>query len=769
MSDDILIICSNCGEEVPLARYCPKCGSMLEVTPIQEVDEQLKRAKEIKKILTNFKNTTAKVLSSNINQALDDLIKHVTNLVSKFNYQKKFLSEKDITNTICFSCSKEVQRQKFCSECGKPLAEHIEDEHKSIINYISFIEKILTTLQNMVEKIISNEAFASLVGVSHLLMQIKKRYQIKLQATITPTPKPTKKIAEKPTITEPQIIVDKEKPDTLWSRFEKNLLNYWFFYLAIILLSVGICLTLFYVVVNITNEASKMAIIYAIGVGIVLIGQIIAIFTRKRVGKKIDDKKKLLKDELKETASKERFGFLHQMTVVIMFIGSVVITTGNVIGMASTLSVPTGLFLYLGYGISLLTIGLGLLNNSEMIVLTGILQTLLYSCIDLLWGQAQNVLNEITSLIAFVVPIIIIVLLAVFFKKWTGSLVVTSVLSVMLCFPQINQNVGLECIILFLIPIMMILVIIFSSEKIHTPYKQSMAVLSMIFPAITLIVISFTNKFMTSASLEPAWGQLYSYEIFLTSLAILGVAYFYPFIQEKHLEMDENNKFLKIFGQLIIGAVAIIAVAVYRENFGDTITTILFFLTYFAFGIVSSLTFIEKETSIESSILSFSISEILAIVLLALKRQALTTADQSLLFIIGVVFIILAYMSLLIPKAFFNSESLYITCAILSGVNIILIGHITALNTWLVFALLLAFVIGSLFVNIPRLIPQIKNWRALSIMTILTNAVVISIFAFTSRYVAFNFEALVIFILFIVVSIPAFFEWKKTKEVTTHE
>lgn len=763
MSGDKNIICNNCGEEVPFAKYCPKCGSMLDVSPIDEVDDQLKRTKEIKKALTNFKNDTAKVLSSEINNIIDSLINNISNIEKKLGYQKDFLTEKDITKTICLYCGSDVKRTKFCSSCGKSLGTHIDDDYRSIVDYINSTQNTLTNLQRMIQAIISGEAYSKLVGLTNLLQQIKKRYQIKMQLVEKPT---IKQVEHKPKV-KPELEIAKERVDTFWSRIEKNLLNYIFFYLAIILFSIGVCLTIIYVVLPISFESTRIAIIYSLGVGIVIIGQVLVF-----ISKAIDKRKSIKEEQLKKTRTDEpsTLSFLRQMAIAIMFIGSVVIFVGGILGMSyETIGVPTGFFLYFGYAVCILTIVIGVLNKSELIILSGIFEMIIFTSVDLLWGESQAVLNGVTSLIAFIVPIILVVLLAIFFKKWAGSIAVTSITTIMLCFPRISQSVGLEFLILILIPIMMVLVIQFGSQNIHVPYKQTMVVLSMVLPAITLIVLSFTNIFLASSALEPSWGRLYSYEIFLTGLAILAVAYYYPFIQQEHLSIDTRNKVMKILGQMIVGVVAIITVAIYRDYIRDTITTILFFLTYFAFGILSSISAIEKEASMESSIISFSISEILAIVLISIRRGVTTIADEALLFIISVTFLLLAYTTLIIPKAFIKAEALFLTWFILSGINIILVGNITAINSWLIFVLLIITTVGSLVVNFPVATSRTENWRILSIVTTITNAIILSIYAFTKTYNAFSYEALVIFLIFMLVSFLSFFDWKKQKEVTSIE
>ncbi|NHJ49630.1 MAG: zinc ribbon domain-containing protein [Asgard group archaeon] len=781
MSGEKTIICSNCGEEVPYGKYCPKCGSLIEATSTEEIEDQLKRITEINKTLNDFKTNTSGFLADDVRNKLEGLLVNTTLLEKKIYHQKQFLMEKDTKATVCFYCHAEVTRTKFCASCGKILGEHVEDEHKSVVDFIAVTQSLLMNLLGMLGKIISNEAITPLRGVHQLLEQIKKRYVLKLRTslkTVTPSPAtPVQpKVVAKPatkTVAKPAAKVRVEdRPDTFWTKLERNLLNYWFFYLAIILFSVGIVLTIYYVVINISSEATQIGIIYAIGAGILLIGQTIAIILRVRAKRKASvESDEKASDKKSKDSPEDRSSFINQMVTVVMFIGIIIIFVAGVLGMASSISVPTGLFLWLSYGFCVITLVIGVLNKSEMITLVGILEIIIYTSVDLLWTQTGSVLNEITSLVFFIIPIILCVLIAIFFKKWVPSIATMAVIPAMLLVPRIIDKVALEFIVLFLIPIMMVLVIQFGSETAAKPFKQSLVILSMLFPAIALIASIFINGYLFTT---PSWDSLQAYQIFLACLSILGVAFYYPFIQEKHLEIKRENKVIKILGQLFVGIVAIIVVGVYHNKYTGVLTTILFFVTYYIFGIISSITLIEKETSIGSALLSFTISEILAIVLISTNNKwttpTLSMADSALLLIIGLSYIILAYLSLFIPKIFEKSKALYSIWIVLSGINLIFLGHLTALNPWFIFVFLIVQIVGALVVNIPVIIPKIDNWRALSILTLVVNAIVLSIFAFTTRiihssFAAFTYEGLVIFLLFMAVTIPAFFEWKKRKEV----
>jgi hypothetical protein len=384
-----------------------------------------------------------------------------------------------------------------------------------------------------------------------------------------------------------------------------------------------------------------------------------------------------------------------------------------------------------------------------------------------MWGGDAAILSEISGLFAYIIPLVIVALLAIFLKKWYSVIAAIAVIPAMLCVPIIVDQVAFEFVILMLIPVMMVLIVRFASAETPTPFKQSLTMLSLTFPAISLLAILFINEFYGLN--EPSWAVFHPYQLFLTCIAILGVATCYPYIQEEYLNVSAKNKFFKIWGQVITGIVAFIAAIVYRNDTSITLVILLFFFTYYVFGILSSIKALRKEASLASSLVSFLIGESLAIILISLSYGTIPKIDQALIFIIGISFTVLAYLSLFFPGIFNQSESLYVVWIIISGINLILIGHITQLNVWLIFTMLIVLVVGSLIINTPILVPKIKKWRLLSIFTLAINTIIISVYAFTSTYTAFDYEGMVIFILFLLVSIPAFFEWKKRKEVAVSE
>ncbi|TFF84614.1 hypothetical protein EU523_01525 [Candidatus Heimdallarchaeota archaeon] len=772
MSGKDKIICENCGQEVPRGKYCRNCGALLKGTSLEEMTIQIDRIRSTIDHLENFHSNTSKTLSSSIKTKLEKIISGLTNLLHKLENQREAIKEdKERVEMICLFCGQKTKRVNFCSVCGKPLSRNQKEEDKEIYEFTRKLAFQLQELRKTVKPLLSEEIIIPLIEASGILHQFLKRYAIK-------TEKRVKEISKKPVTKEVERVSPKEqtiqpslvREETFWSKFERNLLNYWFFYLAIILFSVGICITIYFVVINIDSELTQIGVIMGIGGGFALIGEILAIFSKIKStndNRKEDENKKAKKKKVtKKLIASEQFNYLRQIAAIVLFIGFTIIFVGAVLGMASSVPAPTGLFFYLGYCISIVAIVLGVVHNIELVVLLGVLQLIVFNAVDLLWEETPAILNEVSSFFMFLIPVVIVTLITIYFQQWVSSIVVTSVLPIMLCIPKIHQQIGLEFLIIFLIPIMMGLVIQFSAEKIPLPFRRSMVGLSMLFPAVALVVLTFTSKFVPTT--EPAWGQLYPFEIFIGSFSILAAAFYYPFVQEEKLEIKSKNKILRIAGQILVGIVAIISVAVYT----DAITTLLFFLTYFSLGILSSLK-IQREYSLFDQILSIAISEILAIVLLSIIKSK-TIADEIFIFIIGISYMIMACVSLFISEKIYKPEAMFSVWIIVSGINTILLGHTTNINTWLVFTAILLLIVSSIFVNLPVLLSEKGNWRPLSLVCLIVNAITISIFVFTSRivsptYAAFEYESLVIFLVFLVVSFPAFFNWQKKQEVVVNE
>ncbi len=796
LSTDEQIKCQSCGALVAKGRFCPKCGAILGATELDEVKDQLERLNEIKDLTNQLRGKVLDKLSINSEKLLLAFREEFSIIHSRFETKHKQLSKKPSKKTAktettegdrinCTSCGASVPNVRFCKECGSPLHATPLDELNDLANRLNNLALIFSNFKDSIQKELVDDELELANNIVVLLNQFINRINAKRNALaktldvpiparrpkevkVTPAVAPVGKPRVEAMLVEPGI-----KQPTVWSNIEKNLLNYWFFYLAIILLSIGITVVIYYVVVTLDSKVYQLVVIYIIGFVILLIGQLITSGLRWRTKKKLAEKEKEVDykpgdtiERVKDSrVTEERRMPVPQITSVIIFIGFIVLFVGGFIGLAAyqSLGVPKYVFLLISYGICLASIGLGILNNSEMLMLTGFIPAIIFTAIDILWevgGSGTSSLGSVGSLFGFTLPIVFAALVAIFFRKWWGSVVTMSVTPFLIMIPKISAQIGLEFIPLMLIPIMVVLVVRFSKDKIPLPIRRSLTVMSLLFPSIALFVLAYPYAIFQT---EPAWSRIYPFEIFISCLTILGVSFYYRFIQEEYLEIRSNQYYIWIVGQIFVGAISVFTIAV-----NDTIvTTALFFASYFIFGILSVLKIMKKHFNVASAIVSFIFAELQAILLLTLNNPT-RIAQDVLYYILGISFLLLTIVSIFISNVFIESTALYAIWSIISGINIILLGLLGTLNAWYAFSGIILLLVTSLIVNLPIIIPHIKEWRMYSIVSLIVNAIVISIFLLTGSLEEFPYEALIIFVIFIVINVSAFFDWK-IKEVKVLE
>lgn len=790
MSTGEKITCQSCGENVPKGRFCPKCGAILGASELDEVTDQLNRLQEIKTLVNELRVKSLDKISIESEKILLNFREEFLVLLQQIEIKQKNLSEKESTNDkkkqktdgnriICGNCGADVPNVRFCKDCGLPLHASPLTEIDNSLNRVIRLTQIFGQFQNLTKTELPDDLAETVGAIAVLLQQIKNRLIAKrniLAKTmdIRPTPavvvQPTPTgVAVEPSRVEAELVA---KPQTAWSQVEKSLLNYWFFYLAIILFSVGITVTIYFVAVEVTNLSTRVIIIYSIGGGIVLLGEIITLLTkwqRRRQEHKIAEADYESGDTVEKgsvTKPEERKLPIPQLATVIIFIGFVVLFTGGFFGYAD---IDPTIFLILSFGVAIISIVLGILNNSEMLIFIGFNASIIFTAADILWHTQIVLGGGIGSLFGFIIPIVLASLVAIFFKKWWGALIAMSVTPIMISIPRISQNVALEFIPLLLIPIMILLVIRFSKKSIDINNRRILAFLSLIFPAIGLVILSI--PLVHSGTTEASWGQIYPWEIFLSCLAFLGVSFYYRFIQEEHLEFKQSNFAIWIIGQIIVGIISVFSIGF---NYGSgspieyLVTTILYFASFFVFGILSVLKTFKNHFNIATAVISFVFAELQAILLLSLINPG-STIEQVLYFVVAISFTILAFVSIFITKVLTDSNALFVTWNILSAINIILLGLLGKLpNDWYGFAGIILLLVTSLVVNLPVIIPQIKNWRVYSLITNLVTAVVIFSFLMGGKLAVFPYAALVIFLVFLVLNISPFINWKQ-KEVITLE
>jgi len=772
------IICQSCGASVPKGRFCPKCGTILGASDLDEAKDRLNRLQEIKKLVDDLRVKSLDKISIESEKILLSfreeflvLLKQAENKVETLSKNQpaddKKKQKTDSNRINCSNCGANVPNVRFCKECGSALHASPMAEIDDTLNRVNRLIQLFGQFQTMTKTELPDDLVETVGAITTLLQQIKNRLIAKRNIIVktTPTVRPTPAVAVQPTPTpvgvEPMRVELEEKPKSAWSGIEKSLLNYWFFYLAIILFSIGITLTIYYVSIEVSVKSTRVIIIYSIGGGIVLLGEIASILTRWRRKKQdlqeadVEYKSGDTIDKEKNQKSQERRLPIPQLANVIIFIGFIVLFTGGFFGYAD---ISMTAFLFVSYGVALLAIVLGIVNNSNLLVFIGFNAAIIFTAADVLW-HSTIVLGSIGSLFGFIVPIILAGIVAIFFKKWWGALITMSVTPFMILIPEVYRSVGLEFIPIILIPIMILLVVRYSDDSIPLQFRRGLVFLSLIIPSICLIVLSFSND-----ASEAAWGRIYPWEVFLTCLTFLGVSFSYRFIQEKYLEFKQSNFTIWILGQIVVGMISVFSIAF---DF-NTVTTSLYFASFFVFGILSVLKAFGKHFNIATAIISFVFAELQSILLLTIANPV-AVLDQILYFILAIAFTILALVTVFISMLFINSDALFVTWTIISTINIILLGLLGKLpNDWYGFVGIVLLLVTTLVVSIPYLIPQITNWRVYSLIANLSTGIVIFSFLMGDKLATFPYEGLVIFLVFLVMCVSPFINWKQ-KEVAIIE
>ncbi len=781
------MICSNCGENITTGKFCPKCGVALSITPEQEFDIQKYRLNEINNKLANFESSFLKALAPGYHQKFNEIKFSIDTLIKKLDHDSDRIKLKDkeleSITIICFSCGQEVPITKFCQNCGKSIVEFETDYKGGYVQNLAQTQKSINVFRNMVAKVLATEALTDIEiiikNMRQLILYFSKKdtdevdsstgvSEIKQPKPVLPTKqyekipimKPEKTPTQTPRSKKSEIRPERKK-SAMYSKLERNLLDYWFFYLATIIFSVGISITLYFISVELDSEVWQLVIIYSIGAVIIGFGQGLNLISRQR------KKKKLAREESKQTSDKKKkptpaeiIRYTPQMTSVISFIGFIVLFVGGFIGILSyqSLGVSKGVFIGLGLGLSAVCMAVSILNKSELLALTSILQAIIFVAVDLLWAQYPPILNNISSLIVYSLIIIGATCVAVFFKKWTVSAATMAVLPILACIPRVYTQIGLEFLILVFVPIMIILTIQFGSEKTPMPIKRSLVVLSFLLPVISVFVISLTSFFIPTT--EPNWAAYQPYQSLIIGVVIIGISYYYQFIQEKHLDIKSSNEITWFAGQILTGIISFLTVGLYK----DTLITSLFFAIFFVFGILSTVKFFREKLAVQNIITSFVIAEILAILIIVLVDVD-TTAQAILVFLLGISFVLVTIVSLFIPHLLHQQPVLFLVWFTLSTINLILLGLMAIISPWLIFVIILLNLSCSIIAALPIIIPKVTLWREFSVISLILNGIAVLVFLLTGKLAFFDYVPLILFIFFFLASISGFIDWKEPEVV----
>ncbi|MHA1213195.1 MAG: hypothetical protein ACTSSH_12135, partial [Candidatus Heimdallarchaeota archaeon] len=618
--------CPNCGHIIDIGIFCPKCGSKLQLDTTTDFGNEIREHLiALHKLMDKFRFKIYKKLAIADERILLNFRASLEEIELEYGLTPEILAATKKTSEIdseqlnlvlCPRCRVQVKRGKFCPKCGSQLEEgnirkldsRIYRVRSIIQNYQIFMRNIqdtlteeLVTITGKIDSLLKEILDKLTRQHNNIIDTMKTRQIARVQqpAVITrdisaPIPVSGQRVhkigqqvipvaAHAPSrlpedVSSSRVIPTQKK--SFYSKFEKNLVNYWFFYLSIFLLTIGVILTVVFVVRDIPDVNLQLVVIYSIGGGILVIGELITILLKRRKLKEkiaqAKEKKEVQEDEDKESQAveepQERTFPLPQFATVIVFIGLLTIYTAGIIGFGSGL--PRSIFTFVSFGVALLAVVLGVLNDSEMTTLTGFIPMIAFIFLDVSWGGGSS-LNEIGMLLSFVIPIIIATIIGIFFNKWWGSIVLITVVPVALCIPIISTKMGLEFIPLIMIPLMTLLIVRFNKGKIPFTHKKILVFISQILPAIALGVISIPG--FIDSSTEPAWAKIYPVEIIVSTAIILGIGFFYQFIQEKYLDIKSKNCVFYYLGQGIVGLISIIMVVTNLDNMNGFIYSIIYF------------------------------------------------------------------------------------------------------------------------------------------------------------------------------------------------
>ncbi|NHJ86929.1 MAG: zinc ribbon domain-containing protein [Asgard group archaeon] len=781
MSKEKHTFCVICGAEISNQKFCPKCGTKVGATELDEINDQLKRLNEIKENIETLRSQTINKLSLDSEKLLVNLREIFAVIYKRTTLKKDYLEAKDageinLEETIpqgktrCNVCGKIVPNVRFCNECGILLHCSRVTELDDFITKLQNISSIFINFKASSQDVFDSNDIERVellsVSIQQLLSRISARRNAIVKAEKIPVqtqPTPVT-VLQTPYTTDSSTAVIQEMPSEpkRWSGFERNLLNYWFFYLAIILFSIGVTITIYFVVVEISSTRNQLIVINSIGLGIVLIGEIISILSRRAKKKRLANLeiKEKLQDEDSTTdllsnlvEQTEKGPPIPEIASVIIFIGFIVLYVGGILGMAGyeSLGVSKAIFVYLSLGLCLITIVIGILNNSEMITLEGLSASIIIISIDFLWTAYPTVLGNIGGLFAFMIPIILATLIAIFFEKWWGTVLTMSLTPIFLCVPLINSQITLEILPIMLVPVMILLSIRFCKKEIPISFKRSLVFLSLVIPTISLIVMS-----IPILGPGPVWYLLSEpYILAIGGMSVLVTSFAYIFIQEKHLEFKPDLFVIPFIGQLLYGFISIFTLA-FRFN---TVASLIFFISFFIIGVISLLKVFKNYFSIAIPITSFVIAEIQAILLLTLIDPN-NMAESACFFIIGILFGVLATVSLFISKVFIESQAVFSVWAIISAINVSILGPISKISGWFTLIALIVVLLTLLVVNLP-IVTKIAKWRWFAIPAVFGCALVLIVFVSTGTMAFFPYSELVIFLTFVLINIPVFLHWQK--------
>jgi hypothetical protein len=267
---------------------------------------------------------------------------------------------------------------------------------------------------------------------------------------------------------------------------------------------------------------------------------------------------------------------------------------------------------------------------------------------------------------------------------------------------------------------------------------------------IVIAIVNFYNYFP-----EQPWGRFYPFEGFIFSIAIIVAGYYYPFIQERQLNLKKNNQLTRITALIMSGILSIFIVIYYWEP----VTSILYFLLFLAFGIVGTLKAINEEVKIETVIASLVFAEV-QVLLLIIKLQPIRVIDSIIIFICTITFLILPLASIIFNKKLHNPAIFYAVWSILGTINCIITGFVNDLDYWLFFTIIVLLITVEFITNLLGNIQSVPNWRLMSLIGMVVVFAVTITFGISRFLLAFEFVPYIIFSYILLATAPTFFDIK---------
>ena len=131
-----MVICPDCGKEVPDAKFCKNCGAPLpkeeEVIPVEEVEPTV--AEEVSPVgdVEDVSDEVSSILDGAFSVGSDEAspaVKKAEPIVNEEVEQES--SDLDVDMVTCPDCGKEVPSAKFCKNCGATLP--VEEANSPVV------------------------------------------------------------------------------------------------------------------------------------------------------------------------------------------------------------------------------------------------------------------------------------------------------------------------------------------------------------------------------------------------------------------------------------------------------------------------------------------------------------------------------------------------------------------------------------------------------------------------------------------------------------